>query len=126
MFVALNAQKRNKLMRKKILLYVGILLLVVGLILKFTVTSNFISYSFIIAGIALKLIYLIKSVVTKEVKLGGEMFLLIIGISFVLIGAHLKTTSNYFMLHPVLITVGVVCKIIFVAVWIKKAYKTNN
>ncbi len=113
-------------MRKKILLYIGILLLVIGIILKFTVASSFVSYSFILVGIALKLIYLIKSVVTKEVKLGGEMFLLIIGISLVLIGTHLKTTSNYFMLHPVLITVGVVCKIIFVAVWIKKAYKTNN
>ncbi len=113
-------------MRKKTLLYIGILLLVTGIILKFIVASNFISFPFIISGIILKLIYLIRSIVTKEVKLGGEIFLLIIGISFVLIGGHLKTTSNYFMLHPVLITVGVVCKIIFVAVWIKKAYKTNN
>lgn len=113
-------------MRKKILLYLGILLLVTGIILKVIIASGVIPHTFIIAGITLKMIYLIRAIVTKEVKLGAEIFLLIIGISMVLIGAHLKTTSNYFMLHPVFITVGVVCKIIFVAVWIKKVYKTNN
>lgn len=112
--------------KTKIFIYVGIFFILIGIILRYYFDKALIGVLLIILGAISKLIFLFISVLTKKIKIGYEIFFLILGLLFVFIGIKFKATESYFMLHPIFMSVGVILKIIFVVLWINKMVKSDN
>ena len=106
-------------MRSKWQLFVGIILLITGIILKKTTDIPFLPVLLIILGVVLKAIYIIKMVNSGFYKLGFELFLLGLGLVLFLSGLYFKvhptTFSHYYLLFS-----GICLKFLFIIFFIKK------
>lgn len=112
--------------KNKILIYVGIFLILIGLFLRYYFQILFLGNGFIIAGALSKIIYLFLSVISKKIKIGYEIIFLIVGLILVVVGSRFKTYDFILRIHPILMVIGVLFKIIFVALWIKKMMKSDK
>lgn len=106
-------------MNSKWLLYIGILLLTLGIILK--TTTNFDRWPLIIllTGIAFKIVYIISKIISKEYKPGYEIVFLITGLIIFLSGITLHKQG--IVENPTIMKIiGISLKAVFVIIFIKK------
>ncbi len=109
-------------MKNKWLIYVGVVLLICGIVLKSATNLKFLSLFFLFSGVSLKLSYITIKAVKKEYKIGWEIFLLILGLIIFGISLYLKHNPcclNY--LVPMII--GISLKVGFIVTFI---IKTKN
>ena len=101
-------------MKSKGLLFIGIILLVSGIVLKKSTQMNALGLTLIITGVTLKSIYILSKVKSGEYKPGREVIFLIVGLILFFMGLYLRK-SNQALIKPIyLIGVGITFKIIFI------------
>lgn len=105
-------------MKPKHLIIVGITLLVSGIVLRLIWSDSFLPILMMISGIACKLTFIGLSIRDKVYKPGKEMFLLYLGLCVFFTGLYFK--RHGVDLAPLLMTMGIVMKLLFVILFIKK------
>ena len=115
-------------MKSKGLLFVGIVLLVIGIVIKKSTQMNTLGLTLIITGVTFKTIYIISKVRSGEYKPGKELIFLFVGLALFFTGLYLRN-MNQTLIKPIyLIVSGNTLKIIFIVRFIqivKSAKKIN-
>ena len=112
-------QLKTEFMKAKLLLYLGILLLVIGIVLRTMGLLGIIPWFIIIAGASCKILYMASVMKKGAYKLGAEMFLLYGGLLLFFSGMYLK--SDFFVDNArILVPLGICFKVAFVLVFIWK------
>ena len=114
------------MLRSKVLLFTGIILLLLGIMIKNITSQEAFGLTFIIAGVLLKTIYIISKARSGEYKPGKELYFLGVGLVFFLSGLYLKSQGTDFI-HPLyLIVIGISLKIIFIVRFIQVVRKPER
>ena len=106
-------------MKSKGLLFIGIILLVSGIVLKKSTQMNALGLTLIITGVTLKSIYILSKVRSGEYKPGNELMLLVIGLLLFLTGLYLQGINQTLIKPIYLITFGIILKILFIIKFIQ-------
>jgi energy-coupling factor transporter transmembrane protein EcfT len=108
-----------KILTKKYIIFIGIFLLIAGIILRSTGFLPLPGLVLIITGGTLKLIYIIAKMINKEYKPGAELLLLFVGLGLFFLGRHfIPDWTN------VMMTLGILFKVSFVFLFIRKTRRT--
>ena len=105
-------------------MFLGIVLLVTGIIFRKLTDMTGLGLFLILTGVACKTIYIIAKAKSGEYKPGKELIWLFLGLSLFLTGLVLKSYAPG-MVSSVLIISGLSLKLIFIVLFIKKV-KTNR
>lgn len=108
-------------MTKKSLLFIGIFLLVIGILIRKLTDFESVGLVLILIGVACKTIYIIGKIKTGEYKPGRELYFLFIGLILFLGGIYMrKENVGFFIPAIIFIITGLSLKIIFIVLFIKK------
>lgn len=108
-------------MTKKSLLFIGIFLLIIGILIRKLTDFESIGLVLIIAGVACKTIYILGKMKTGEYIPGRELYFLFVGLILFLGGIYMrKTHLELFIPALAFIITGLSLKIIFIIWFIKK------
>lgn len=101
-------------MKLKGLLFIGIILLVLGIILKKASQLEVLGLSLIITGVTFKTIYILAKVKSGDYQPGKEMLFLLVGLILFLTGLYLRRVDQA-LINPIyLIVLGLSLKVIFI------------
>ena len=100
-------------------LFTGIILLVLGIVLKKTTDLAALSIALMVAGVLLKTLYIIRKAQTGEYKPGYELLFLFSGLALFFTGIYLRN-GGINPLGTILFFTGISLKIIFIFIFIKK------
>ena len=106
-------------MKSKGLLFTGILLLVVGIILRKTTQLDTIGLVSILTGVLLKTSYIILKIKRGEYKPGKELILLVVGLSIFFTGLYLRKSDPTQMEPIYLMVLGIILKVGFIIGFIR-------
>jgi len=109
----------RQLMKSKVLLFTGIVLLILGILLRKMTHWDTFGLSLIISGVTCKSIYIIQKVRTGEYKPGKELILLVLGLLLFLTGLYLRDVKQVLVYPIYLIVLGITLKIIFIVRYIQ-------
>ena len=101
-------------MKSKFLLFFGIILLIVGIVLRKSSTYEFVGLGLIITGVICKSIYIISKASSGEYKPGKELLFLILGLVFFLSGLYLRSIEQDIIDTAYLVVAGIGLKILFI------------
>ena len=101
-------------MKSKVLLFIGIILLVAGIILKKMTQMDALGLTSIIIGVTFKSIYILAKVRSGEYKPGKELIFLVAGLLFFLTGLYLRGNEQTLIKPIYLIVLGITLKITFI------------
>ena len=111
-------------MHSKKLLFIGIALLVLGIVFRKFTDMTGLGLSMILIGVGCKTIYIIAKANSGEYKPGKELIWLFLGLALFLTGLVLKSNSPG-MISTVLIISGLILKLLFILIFIRKV-KTHK
>ncbi len=98
---------------KKPVLFSGIGLLIVGILLRKLSAFQTLGLLVILLGVGLKTYYIIRAIRSGLYEPGKELWLLLVGLSFFLVGLYLR--GENFILNPIyLIVFGLALKVLFI------------
>ena len=101
-------------MKSKVLLFIGILLLVLGIILKKTIQMDALGLTLIITGVTFKSIYILAKARSGKYKPGKELIFLVVGLLLFFTGLYFRNKEQT-LINPIyLIVFGITLKIIFI------------
>jgi drug/metabolite transporter (DMT)-like permease len=106
-------------MKSKKLLFLGIALLIVGIVFRKFTDLNGMGLLLILAGVACKTVYIIAKTKSGEYNPGRELVLLFLGLFLFLTGLILNA-NNPGLFSGLLIGVGLSLKVIFILIFIRK------
>jgi len=115
-------------MKSKGLLFVGIFLLVLGIVIKKSTQMNTLGLALIITGVTFKAIYIFSKVRSGEYQPGKELIFLFVGLILFFSGLYLRNINQTLIKPIYLIVSGITLKIIFIVRFIqivKSAKKIN-
>ena len=101
-------------MKSKVLLFIGIILLVVGIILKKITQMDVLGLASIITGVIFKSIYILIKVKSGEYKPGRELIFLVAGLLLFFTGLYLRGINQTLIKPIYLIVFGITLKITFI------------
>lgn len=101
-------------MKSKYLLFIGIFLLVIGILIRTITQIDTLGLILIITGVLCKLIYIINRVRLGDYRPGKELIVLAMGLLLFFIGLYSSDTVSNFIKPIYFIVLGVILKIIFV------------
>lgn len=101
-------------MKSKVLLFIGIILLVAGIILKKITQMDILGLASIITGVIFKSIYILVKVKSGEYKPGKELIFLVVGLLFLFTGLYLQRIDQALIKPIYLIVFGISLKITFI------------
>jgi uncharacterized membrane protein len=111
-------------MKLKWTLFVGIILLIIGIVLRRTSDLSFEGLFLIIVGVLFKTYYIISKARNGEYKPGYELIFLFTGLAMFLTGLYLRSHEPPF--NPVfLIAPGISLKVVFIILFIIKTRKSK-
>lgn len=112
-------------MKTKWPLYLGIVLLTLGIVLRSS--GKFDPYALIIllTGVAFKAGYIVGKIKTGEYKPGTEVYLLLIGLILFLTGVYFKSHPRE-LHHAFLMAPGIAFKVSFILIFIVKLRKAKS
>ena len=112
-------------MKQKWILFAGIVLLIVGIIIRKTSGFAIEGLVMIITGVLFKTYYIVSKARSGAYKPGNELWFLIIGLSMFLSGLYIR--SNESQINPAyLIFTGLALKVVFIILFILKTKKSKN
>ena len=106
-------------MTSKGLLFAGIILLMVGIILRKSTQMETLGLTLIIIGVSFKSIYILSKVRSGEYKPGKELIFLVVGLLLFFTGLYLRNIDQTFIKPIFLIISGITLKLIFIIRFIK-------
>jgi threonine/homoserine efflux transporter RhtA len=101
-------------MKSKALLFTGIILLVIGILLRKMTQMDVIGLAAIITGVTCKLIYIVSKARSGEYKPGTELYVLAFGLLLFFTGLYLRGIEQNLIKPIYLIVIGITFKIIFI------------
>lgn len=105
-------------MKSKWVLFTGIVLLVIGILLRKTTGLEIEGLLLILAGVSLKTIYIIGKARSGEYKPGYDLIFLFVGLAMFMSGLYLRSHNPPF--SPLLLIIpGLILKIIFILLFIR-------
>ena len=109
-------------MTKKSLLFIGIFLLVVGILIRSSTDFGSLGLILILVGVACKTLYIIGKIKTGEYIPGKEMYLLITGLALFLGGIYMRKNNldAGTISANVFIFIGLSLKILFIIGFVRK------
>lgn len=107
-------------MSKKIFLFAGILLLVIGILTRSLIDYTAIGLILILTGVFLKTYYIIMLVIKRMYRPGRELIVLAVGLGLFLTGLYVKRNYQEQDFSIYLIVLGLFLKIMFIIAFIKK------
>ena len=106
-------------MGSKSTLFIGIVLLVIGILIKSITDQEALGMAFIIVGVVFKSLYILNKVKTDEYKPGKELILLAIGLLLFFLGLN-YTNTKHMCINPLyLIISGITLKTVFIIRFVK-------
>lgn len=112
-------------MKSKWTLFVGIALLILGIIIRKTTGHNIEGLVLILTGVFLKIYYIINKYRSGEYIPGIELLFLFVGLGLFLGGLYTRSLDG-FTFAPIMIISGITLKIIFIILFIIKTRKTKG
>ena len=106
-------------MKSKSVLFTGIILLVVGILLRKMTQMDVVGLAAIITGVTCKLIYIVLKARNGEYKPGTELFILAVGLLLFFTGLYLRGVEQNLIKPIYLIVSGITLKIIFIIKFIQ-------
>lgn len=106
-------------MNSKTLLFTGIILLIIGILLRKMTELEIIGLILIIIGVTLKSSYIVLKARTGEYKPGKELFALGFGLLLFFTGLYLRGGDQNFINPIFLIITGISLKIVFIVRFIQ-------
>jgi threonine/homoserine efflux transporter RhtA len=106
-------------MKLKSLLFIGVILLTIGILLRKMTQMDDIGLSFIITGVLCKTIYIVTKARNGEYKPGKELIVLALGLLLFLIGLYLRNIKQNLMNPIYFIVLGITLKLIFIVRFIQ-------
>ena len=115
-------------MTKKSLLFIGIFLLVVGILTRSSTDFGSLGLILILVGVACKTLYIIGKIKTGEYIPGKEMYLLITGLALFLGGIYMRKNNLDAGSIPAnaFIFTGLTLKILFIIGFVRKLKATRH
>jgi threonine/homoserine efflux transporter RhtA len=101
-------------MKSKSLLFTGIILLVIGILLRKMTQMDVTGLAAIITGVTCKLIYIVSKARSGEYKPGTELYILAFGLLLFFTGLYLRGIEQNLIKPIYLIVLGITLKIIFI------------
>jgi hypothetical protein len=101
-------------MSSKILLFSGIVLLIIGIVLRKMTELEIIGLILIITGVTCKSTYIVLKAKSGEYKPGKELFILALGLLLFFTGLYLRGSEPSFINPLFLIISGLTLKIVFI------------
>lgn len=112
-------------MKKKWPLFLGVLLLVIGIIIRKMTDYTYSGVIIILIGVICKIFYITSKFKSGEYKPGYELAILYIGVIVFFTGMYLR--SQEISLYPTLLMpIGISLKLVFILMFIKKTRKPNQ
>ena len=111
-------------MQSKKLLFIGIALLILGIVFRKFTDMTGLGLSMILIGVGCKTIYIISKAKSGEYKPGKELVWLFLGLALFLTGLIVRSNSPG-LIATVLIVAGLSLKLLFILLFIRKV-KTHN
>ena len=109
----------------KPILYIGILLLLVGIVVRKMSSYHLMGLVMILAGVGLKTFYIIAAIRSGLYKPGKELWLLFVGLALFLSGLYLRDT-DFFVDARLMIVIGLVLKVLFIIRFIQMVRETRK
>jgi hypothetical protein len=106
-------------MKSKYILYIGILLLVAGILLRYFSPYVEVGLGLVLIGVILKLSYVSLAMLRGKYKPKAEILLLLFGLGFLFLGLWHKLNVSEFVGYGMIVS-AVVLKLIFVILFIRK------
>lgn len=116
---------KHCIMKSKKLLFLGIILLVGGIMFRKLTDMTGMGLLLILTGVACKTIYIIAKAKSGEYKPGQELIWLILGLFLFLSGLILKA-NNPGLFSGLIIGIGLSLKVAFIIIFIKKTRSKPN
>jgi len=113
-------------MARKSLLFVGIILLVVGILVKKLTGLDVLGLLMIITGVICKTIYIAAKARSGEYKPGKELIFLGVGLVLFLSGLYLRKHDQNLTYPIYMIVVGLILKIVFIVRFVQIVKKTGS
>lgn len=101
-------------MKLKGLLFVGIILIVLGIILRKATQMKALGLVLILTGVLFKTIYILAKIKSGEYQPGKEMLFLVVGLILFLSGLYLRNVDQTLIKPIYLIVLGLTLKVIFI------------
>jgi hypothetical protein len=109
----------KKTMSQKWPLFLGLLILTIGIVLKKSSDLSVLPILLMVLGVSLKVFYIISKSRTKKYRVGYELLVLAFGLVLFFTGLYFKKNgaafNPYWLMGP-----GIVLKVIFVILFIRK------
>ena len=113
-------------MKSKSLLFVGILLLILGIVLRKTTPYEVIGLALIIIGVLCKTVYIISKSRSGEYVPGKELIFLGVGLLLFLSGLYLRSMEHNLVYPTYLIVTGIGLKLFFIIRFIQIVRLAKN
>ena len=113
-------------MKSKSLLFTGIILLIIGILLRKMTQMDVIGLAAIITGVTCKLVYIVLKASSGEYKPGTELFILALGLLFFFTGLYLRGVEQNLIKPIYLIVLGITLKIVFIIKFIQIIRSNKN
>ena len=101
-------------MKSKLLLFIGIVLLILGVCLKKIFQLDSLGLTLIITGVSFKAYYIIQKIKSGEYKPGRELIFLVTGLLLLFIGLYFQGINQTLIKSIFLIVSGLILKTIFI------------
>lgn len=105
------------MLKSKWKLFLGLILLIFGIVLKLITDHDQIAIIFIAIGVLLKLVHIVSIIKNRSYKPGWEIIILAFGLSLFFFGLYICQIPS---LAQLFIIIGLVLKTTFVVLFIKK------
>ena len=112
-------------MKSKALLFSGILLLILGIIIRKMTSLEVLGLVFILIGVLCKTVYIIAKARSGEYQPGKELIFLGVGLVLFLSGLYMRNLDQNFIDPGYLIVTGIGLKILFIIRFIQIVRKTQ-
>ena len=109
----------------KSILFLGIILLVVGILVRKLSAYPSLGLLILLTGVGLKTYYIIAKVKTGEYKPGKELWFLFVGLCLFLSGLYLRG-KDLFIDPSFLIVLGIGLKVVFIIRFIQKVRRSST
>ena len=105
-------------MKTKWPLFLGIALLVAGIVMRKLTDYSLVGLAMILSGVALKTYYIIGKARSGEYRPGSELWFLFLGLALFFLGLYLKNRES--VIEPLyLILTGIALKVVFIIKFIR-------
>lgn len=113
-------------MKSKALLFTGILLLILGIVIKKMTSFEMLGLVFIIIGVLCKTVYIVSKARSGEYRPGKELIFLGVGLLLFLSGLYIRTLDQNLIDPTYLIFFGIGLKILFIIRFVQIVRKVKG